>query len=208
MVYSGAEIMARPENIELQNAIVSAASTLFMEKGYAKVSYADIASAAGTTKGLVQYYFKKKEELATAVMEQVLSDSIQELGYSAEDEDGGLETYSHLYKIGQKFFTYFMSTPGSRLFLRDIVGDMKLTDSVLSFNLNWAMQYGKQADRVNDAEVSESVIVSMGGFYALLYHCLTRGLDFDIAKNLHRVMLSVMLALGFEEKQSIKALKN
>lgn len=198
--------MARPENIELKKQIVDVAFDQFTTRGYSAVSYSDIAAGAATTKGLVQYYFKKKEDIATAVMELVLTNCIEELGYSQDSEGLSLETFNHLYKIGQRFFAFFMGSEGAKLFLRDIVGSMKLTENVLAFNLSWAMSYAKQSDKINDPEVSDSVIVSMGGFYSLLYHCLTNDLDFDIAKNLHRVMMSVMVALGFDEKESRKAL--
>ena len=51
-----------PRSVHREN-IVSAASTLFMEKGIAATSMDDIAKAAGYSKATLYVYFKNKEEI-------------------------------------------------------------------------------------------------------------------------------------------------
>ncbi len=51
-----------PRSVHREN-IVSAASSLFMEKGIAAVSMDDIAKAAGYSKATLYVYFKNKEEI-------------------------------------------------------------------------------------------------------------------------------------------------
>jgi len=53
--------MSRPKNKE--EAIVSAAITVFMEKGFSNASIKDIANSAGVGKGTVYEYFKNKDDL-------------------------------------------------------------------------------------------------------------------------------------------------
>jgi AcrR family transcriptional regulator len=53
--------MSRPKNKE--EAIVSAAITVFMEKGFSNASIKDIAISAGVGKGTVYEYFKNKDDL-------------------------------------------------------------------------------------------------------------------------------------------------
>lgn len=50
--------------------LIEAAATLFHQRGYAEVSLYDIAAAAGMKQGNVYYYFKTKQDLATAVLER------------------------------------------------------------------------------------------------------------------------------------------
>ena len=61
----------RDEEIPVQERIITAATRLFAEKGYAGTSTAEIVSAAGVTKPMVYYYFGDKEGLFRAVMDQV-----------------------------------------------------------------------------------------------------------------------------------------
>ena len=51
--------------------LVTAASAVFAEKGYASTRVADIAERAGVGKGTVYEYFSSKEELLFAVFESI-----------------------------------------------------------------------------------------------------------------------------------------
>ncbi|MCD8317095.1 MAG: TetR/AcrR family transcriptional regulator, partial [Eggerthellaceae bacterium] len=70
--------MGRPKNTELKKRIEETAFRLFTEYGYDKTSYSMIARECGISKNLVQYYFKKKELLATSFMETVINGILEE----------------------------------------------------------------------------------------------------------------------------------
>jgi len=53
---------------ERQEQILSAALSIFVQKGFSATRLTDIASAAGVSYGLVSYYFGNKEELYIAVI--------------------------------------------------------------------------------------------------------------------------------------------
>src|SRR3954470_1848048 len=53
-------------------SLVEAASTLFHRQGYEQTSLADIASAAAVPLGNVYYYFKTRDELLKAVLDERL----------------------------------------------------------------------------------------------------------------------------------------
>lgn len=53
---------------DTRNQILSAAKTLFNERGYNDVSTRDIAGAVGISKGNLTYYFKKKEDIVEALL--------------------------------------------------------------------------------------------------------------------------------------------
>lgn len=72
---------------ERYKAILQAAETLFVEKGYHGVSIEQIANAAGVSKGLVHYHFTSKEQLIVCILEDVLvkiSSSLDEILNSDE----------------------------------------------------------------------------------------------------------------------------
>jgi len=57
--------------VDRYNAIMQAAERLFADKGYARVSTAEIAEAAGVSKGLVHHHFTSKQELLRQILEAV-----------------------------------------------------------------------------------------------------------------------------------------
>jgi AcrR family transcriptional regulator len=64
--------MARtPKSVEdRREQIIDAAMQIFAEKGFARATNRDIAEKAGITTGLIYYYFKSKEDLLKAALEE------------------------------------------------------------------------------------------------------------------------------------------
>jgi len=54
-----------------RHQILDAAETVFTEKGVARTSLADIATAAGVTRGAIYWHFKNKADLFHAMLERV-----------------------------------------------------------------------------------------------------------------------------------------
>lgn len=199
--------MPRPDNQQLKQAILTHADALFRERGYRAASYAEIAAAADTTKGHLQYYFRKKDDLACAVMTGVLERAREALGIEKPCRDGSERTYQELYRIGQAYFSYLLGEGGYRLFLRDVVGDLDLVESVLAFNMGWALSYAGMDARSREREVAEAVVRSIGGFYSLLHYDLVRGWELDVRRHLLEVVLDFMCALDMDRASSRKALE-
>lgn len=59
------------EHEERKKEIIQAAAVLFSEKGYEACSINDILNAVGIAKGTFYYYFKSKEEVLDAAVEQI-----------------------------------------------------------------------------------------------------------------------------------------
>src|SRR2546422_85623 len=57
-----------------RGGIVSAALRLFAERGFASTSIADIAGAAGITKGAIYWHFDSKDALFKAILEGIRRD--------------------------------------------------------------------------------------------------------------------------------------
>lgn len=64
--------MARTPKIveDRHEQIIDAALRVFAEKGFARATNRDIAREAGITTGLIYYYFKSKEDLLKAALEE------------------------------------------------------------------------------------------------------------------------------------------
>jgi TetR/AcrR family transcriptional regulator len=63
-----------------RRTILEAATELFAERGYAGVSFPDIASAAGTHKTTIRYHFGSKDDLYIAVLDEALEKIAQVMG--------------------------------------------------------------------------------------------------------------------------------
>lgn len=83
--------MARPKS-DIQHRIVEAARARFVKEGVDGASLRTIAADAGTNVGMIYYYFKTKDDLFLAVVEEVYGALISELevamqgGASLEDK--------------------------------------------------------------------------------------------------------------------------
>src|SRR5690348_8968215 len=64
--------MARTPKVveDRREQIIDAAMRVFAEKGFARATNRDIAREAGITTGLIYYYFKSKEDLLRAALEE------------------------------------------------------------------------------------------------------------------------------------------
>lgn len=191
--------MARPRNEELKEKIERQAWGLFRAQGYDATSYAAIAQACGISRNLVQYHVPKKESLAISLMESILRASHRALGKSEADLRGD---FAAIYETGTCYFAFLLQSEGYRTFLLDIIRGRDLTESILAFNADWALERVDGPSSDDDLQrVMRSVVVHMGGFYELLYHCLKNDKPFDPGRELHPVMEAFMCALGHDRDE-------
>ena len=62
----------KEEALETRHAILDAAERVFHAKGVANTSLADVAEAAGVTRGAIYWHFKDKADLFDAMMQRVV----------------------------------------------------------------------------------------------------------------------------------------
>ena len=62
----------KEEALETRNSILDAAEKVFFEKGVSRTSLADIAQAAGVTRGAIYWHFSHKSDLFTEMFDRVL----------------------------------------------------------------------------------------------------------------------------------------
>ncbi len=83
----------KEEALETRNRLLDAAETVFHEKGVAHTPLAEIAKAAGVTRGAIYWHFKDKAELFEAMMDRVtlpLEDLLASAGEGVAGDPLGL----------------------------------------------------------------------------------------------------------------------
>lgn len=81
---------------ETREKLLSCAKKEFMEKGFQNASLRQICSQAGVTTGAVYFFFKDKEGLFAALVDDVYQNVMQTLAHHlAEDSEEDLATYVH-----------------------------------------------------------------------------------------------------------------
>ena len=110
---------------ETKAALVRAASTLFMERGYDGTSNSEIAECAGLTRGALAHYFSGKAEIFEHVCNIESQNVVQQIGSSTEAISDPLDALV----AGTKAYFNAMAEPGRcRLLLLDapaILGSQK-----------------------------------------------------------------------------------
>jgi AcrR family transcriptional regulator len=97
--------------------IVDGARSVFLARGFDAASMGDIAKAAGVSKGTLYVYFKNKEELFAAIVEQECG-SHAEGAFPLDNSDSDVEGV--LTRIGVQFVS-FMCRPEKASSLRIVI---------------------------------------------------------------------------------------
>ena len=158
------------------STIESSARKLFLQKGFAKTSYADIAKACGVEKTNVQKHFPHKDLFIDHFFEDLLDYSDE---FFAKRDMLPDDYYQALYLVGQIHFAFLLSTPELRRLTLDIVSDRKLTEAMISQDVTWATKYLKGFSLEEQQTFADNVAVVMGGMYELLYRKLSTGSPLD-----------------------------
>lgn len=186
--------MARPRNEELYNTIKQTAYRQLLSYGYTDTTYQSIASACGVTRTAVQNYFPSKTDLALSFFGDllaVINNVITEQKLHQENE------FDTMFCIGHSFFSFLTKDPESQKLLFDLTTSREITSEVLAFEYKWGIQFIVSERTVPEEKFRDDVIVSMGGFYELLYKYLKDGLLFDLPTHLGRVIRSIMHDHGY-----------
>jgi TetR/AcrR family transcriptional regulator, acrAB operon repressor len=79
----------KEEALETRNSILDAAERVFFEKGVSRTSLADIAQAAGVTRGAIYWHFANKGDLFTEMFDRVLLplDELKAASLNPEEAD-------------------------------------------------------------------------------------------------------------------------
>lgn len=110
----------RDQNREVRHAaIVSAARDAFLEHGYAATSMSTIATKLGGSKGTLWAYFPSKEDLFTAVIDDVTASFRQNVREALRP---GRDCYTTLLDFAERFLMKLLQPDSIRLH-RLIIGE-------------------------------------------------------------------------------------
>jgi AcrR family transcriptional regulator len=97
--------------------IVDGARTVFLSRGFDAASMGDIAKVAGVSKGTLYVYFKNKEELFAAIVQQECY-THAEGAFKLDDNDN--DVTAALTRVGTEFVN-FLCQPGKASSLRIVI---------------------------------------------------------------------------------------
>ena len=96
----------KPEGQKAKALLIKAATSLFAEKGYASTSVREIVERAGVTKPVLYYYFKNKEGIFIAALDEAYSQLeallAQQLGIQGNFHDRIVTFSRQLYELGME----------------------------------------------------------------------------------------------------------
>lgn len=93
-------IVKKPE--ERRREIILASRSLFLKRGYERTTMQDVMKVVGIAKGTTYHYFKSKEELLQAVVEDMVTDYISAIEKSLNECEGmALEKMQALISAGR-----------------------------------------------------------------------------------------------------------
>ena len=69
--------------------LIETATALFLQRGYAATSVSDIVRAASVAQGTFYYHFRSKDEMASAVAEQLVRPLVEAIGTASGDQRRG-----------------------------------------------------------------------------------------------------------------------
>ncbi|AVK49344.1 hypothetical protein AXY43_15800 [Clostridium sp. MF28] len=186
--------MGRPKNTQNRDLIAKTAFNLFLNKGYNKTSYKDIADNSSNERTLIQYYFPKKELLITDFLNKLLSLSEQ---YITEKSLKSDNNFINLYIIGQIHFSFLLMNDEMKTLTLDIVSNRAITKEIVFFNENWVFSFFNLSAELNK-ELSDDIVMIMGGTYELIYRYISKSESLNVPNLLKKIMLHFLTAMGHE----------
>ncbi|WEV58206.1 TetR/AcrR family transcriptional regulator [Ligilactobacillus acidipiscis] len=159
--------MGRSQNLQEKKRIHQVAMHLFCQRGYRQTSYQKIADIAGIKRTNVQHYFPKKQEFVFIFLNNLLNLSQQ---YTVKDLEYS-DNIKTFYVLGRIYFNFLLNTKGLEKFTYDIFASREVTDQIIYFNEQWAIDYLKLSTN-NEKVISNVVIFAMGGAYEIVYRYL------------------------------------
>ena len=182
--------MAKPvkkqydNNKNSEQKILSAARSLFAEKGFEATSTQEIAERAGVNKRLVFYYFVNKEELRLAVLEhffQGVENLLHNFCITPADLD---DPWLSLLRFSDNFTEYIArSQEPIKILVREIMNEGPFLDTLNDRFVKPIFKAGEEylsqilAYGSSDDRAIQHLLISFGGgniFYFLLAPLLER----------------------------------
>lgn len=151
--------------------IETAAFGLFRECGYRLTSYSKIAEASGVGRPLVQYYFPKKEDLATGFVLTIMRETSMLV-------DAADEPLVSVTRLGQVYYSFLLADAPMKRLTLDLLSSRQVTSRVTAANAEYTIP-AFQGMQGNPEILRQASIRATGGIYELLFIGLENNQEFD-----------------------------
>lgn len=182
--------------------IEAAAFRLFREVGYRLTSYSKIAEESGLGRPLVQYYFPKKEDLATGFILRVLEE-ITTLVKQPDD----ISNLGYITRVGQVYYSFLLADEAMRRLTLDLLSSRQMTSRVIEANTMYTVPFVVEGG-ADDERMVEASIKAVGGVYELMFRSLDLHVDQDPSDlSAQNVAAFMVFAFGREYGAALAALR-
>ncbi|SPD95078.1 Bacterial regulatory proteins, tetR family [Leuconostoc suionicum] len=174
--------------INKSQAILKGAEELFLEKGYAKVTYQQISNTVGISKSLLQYYYPKKIK----ILEQILYSNFTHWLNTIPEEDD----YVKFTTFFLKFFQFISEKNQVRNFMLEIIDNNELLDIFTSFFEQWLIK--SKITENNRKLIKSSLVFALSG--SLQLYRFNETLKFPIESITDTLITTFFRFLGYSDK--------
>ena len=189
----------------MENKIIDAARSVFIEKGYAETSMSEIAARVGINRPALHYYFRTKDKMFQAVFSSIVSSVIPKVFEALTHREKSIA--QRVETIIDAYYTLFLENPRLPMFmLRELNRDSDLLIKTIQ-QLN-VMDTARKAlasvqEEMNEGKLKKVPLqIVFYNFYSLLtFPFLTRDVSTKVFQNDDKDFLTMLS----EWKQNIIA---
>ncbi|ACV23758.1 transcriptional repressor BetI [Slackia heliotrinireducens] len=147
--------------------IQSAAFKLMLEEGYKQANYTRISAESGQGRPLVQYYFPKKEDMAVALVLEIL----RGIAKALETADvPGEAPELRIMHMGQVYYSFLLRDAQTTSLTFDLLSDRGITGRIVKVNAEESLPlYSVGQDEDAAVAMREASIKATGGVYEMLW---------------------------------------
>lgn len=189
--------------------ILTAAMTVFAQKGFAKASMNDIVRASGLSKGGVYWHFKSKDEIVATIFDQFFAAQQTQLDAVLSGEGPVTDKLLQMAHLtGQEVEAWFTQLPSPPEFYALAIRDETLIKSLHKYfqdneeRLAGLIEKGIASGEFRAVDARETAITLTGLFEGLLLLWVVYPAPFDLSKQVETAVGLLLEGLKEETNES------
>lgn len=189
----------------MENKIIDAARSVFIEKGYAETSMSEIAARVGINRPALHYYFRTKEKMFQAVFGSIVSSVVPKVFDALTHKEKSIS--QRVEGIIDAYYALFLENPLLPMFiLRELNRDSDLLiNTIQQFNIMDTVHNALASvqEEMNEGKLRKvSLQFTFYNFYSLLtFPFLTKDISTKVFRNDDKAFRAMLV----EWKQNIIA---
>ncbi len=189
----------------MENKIIDAARSVFIEKGYAETSMSEIAARVGINRPALHYYFRTKEKMFQAVFGSIVSSVVPKVFDALTHKEKSIS--QRVEGIIDAYYALFLENPQLPMFmLRELNRDSDLLiNTIQQFNVMDTVHNALASvqEEMNEGKLKKvSLQFTFYNFYSLLiFPFLTKEISTKVFRNDDKAFRAMLV----EWKQNIIA---